>query len=396
MKLEDMSLNQIIERMNAIKAELDTEGADVAALTDEADKLIERKKELEEESAMIERRKALSAKLAAGMTIDPIPEPQSDEMIERKAFMDYVTTGTVSGSIKRAGTAGTGADLGILIPNHVQQEIIKEIEGTYGTLYNSVKHLNLPGGVQYPVGSFDATFKRITEDTVSDRQKAGSITGSVTFGYKIGEIRLARTLLQQVLSVPAFEAEFAKVVAKAFLKAIDLEILNGKEASNECEGITTNANVKTITLSAADMADWKAIQKKVFAKFPLGFKNKSYEFVMSNGTWEGNFKTLADENGRAVYTEGYALTSDMPTLRLKGKPVSLVEKDLLGDFDDASTGDVFAIAWVPSEAYAINSNMQFSTVKYFDHETNQEVTKALVINDGKVLRPDLIYLIKKG
>ena len=51
--------------------------------------------------------------------------------------------------------------------------------------------------------------------------------------------------------------------------------------------------------------------------------------------------------------------------------------------------------WVPAEAYAINSNMGFTVTKYFDHEKNQEVTKALVINDGKVLRPDLIYLLKK-
>ena len=51
--------------------------------------------------------------------------------------------------------------------------------------------------------------------------------------------------------------------------------------------------------------------------------------------------------------------------------------------------------WVGQEAYSINSNLQFGVTKYMDHETNQEVTKALVINDGKVLDPNYIFLLKK-
>lgn len=52
--------------------------------------------------------------------------------------------------------------------------------------------------------------------------------------------------------------------------------------------------------------------------------------------------------------------------------------------------------WVPEEGYAINSNLEFSVVDYFDHNTNQYIKKALVINDGKVLDPKYIYLLKKS
>lgn len=51
--------------------------------------------------------------------------------------------------------------------------------------------------------------------------------------------------------------------------------------------------------------------------------------------------------------------------------------------------------WVGKEAYAINSNMQFGVKKYWDYEKNEEVTQALVINDGKVLDPQYIFLLKK-
>ena len=51
--------------------------------------------------------------------------------------------------------------------------------------------------------------------------------------------------------------------------------------------------------------------------------------------------------------------------------------------------------WVGKEAYVINSNMQFGVKKYWDYEKNEEVTQALVINDGKVLDPQYIFLLKK-
>jgi hypothetical protein len=81
--------------------------------------------------------------------------------------------------------------------------------------------------------------------------------------------------------------------------------------------------------------------------------------------------------------------------RFKGKEVTFVEDDILKNFDDATNGQYFGMYWVPQNAYAINSNMQFNVVHYFDHETNQYVDKALVINDGKVLDPKYLYLLKK-
>jgi hypothetical protein len=52
--------------------------------------------------------------------------------------------------------------------------------------------------------------------------------------------------------------------------------------------------------------------------------------------------------------------------------------------------------WVPSEAYAINSNLEFTVMDYFDQETNQWVKKAIVVNDGKVLKGNYIYLLQKS
>ena len=327
----------------------------------------------------------------------------------RKAFMNYIQRGEINRDVllfeSRADATGTSSELGVLIPTTVIQKIITDVEKVYGQLYSRVLKTNLQGGVKYPIGSFSATFKRITETTVSDRQNAGGVTGSVEFSYKIGEIRMARTLLQTILSVPVFEEEFAKVIVKAYVQAMDKEIMNGQDANNECVGILTEAKKSSgsripaaniITFSAAEMADWKAWQEKLFAKIPLAMRGLNPEFAMTANTYEANIKTLTDDNNRPVYNETFNPVDGSEISKFKGKNVAFVEEDVLKNFNDAADGDYFGMYWVPEEAYAINSNMEFTVVDYFDHEKNQYIKKALVINDGKILDQRYIYLLKKS
>lgn len=335
-------------------------------------------------------------------------------MEERTAFMNYYLRGEKSEYLRyetRSGDeAGTSSNLGVLIPQTVIQEIIKEIEKVRGVLYAKVRKLNVKGGVKFPIGSFTATFHRISETGKSDRQNAGGIgNDSVVFSYKIGEIRLARTLLQTVLSVPVFEQELAKVIVEAYVAAMDDEILNG-DGDDEMNGILTEAakvsgsripSTNIIEFTEDDMADWKAWQTKLFAKIPLGMRKYRPEFVMSAGTYEANIKTLHDNNNRPVYAETYNPVDGTETSTFKGKEVAFVENDVFGDFDDidvsaeSTDSPYFGMYWVPEKAYAINSNLEFSVREYFDEETNQYVKKAIVINDGNVLNGGFIFLLKK-
>lgn len=333
-------------------------------------------------------------------------EDPRGSMEYRKAFMDYIQRGIVNKDVlrfeKRADATGTSADLGVLIPTTVIQSIMQEAEKVYGSLYSKVKKTNLKGGVKYPIGSFSASFKRITETTVSDRQDAGGVTGYVEFSYNIGEIRLARTLLQAVLSVPVFETEFAKVVVKTYIEAMDKEIINGVAASNQCEGILTEAKKSSgsrilaaniIEFTADEISDWTKWESKFFANIPLSMENAFSEFVMAKQTYVSNLVTMKDNNGQPIRKAGFDNTDKQN--KFNEYPVNRVEKDIFKDFDSCANGEYFGMFWNPEEAYAINSNMEFTVVDYFDQETNQFVKKALVINDGKVLDPKYIYLFKK-
>lgn len=396
MKVEEMNFDEIVARLGEIAKSVEgATGDQIKALNTETDALISRKQELEKGMADNIRRNALNAKLKAGTLVPEDLKSANADLQERTAFMEYVQTGKMSDLLQRTDVTGVSTDLGVLIPKTVQQEIIKNIDEMYGSLYAKVKHLNIRGGVEYPIGSFSATFSRITESAVSDRQKGGSITGSVVFGYNIGEIRIAQTLLESLLAVPVFEAELAKVIAEAFVKAMDNEILNGTGTGGQMEGILGKAGITTITFHEGEIADWKTIQKKIFGGMSLGFKALPYEFVMSNGTWESQIKTLSDDNNRPVYAEPFNPVDGTFSCSFRGHNVTLVEPTLLPDFDAAAVNKIFGMIWVPGDAYAINSNMNFSVVQYVDHEKNQIVKKALVVNDGKVLRKDRIILLKK-
>lgn len=330
-------------------------------------------------------------------------------MAYRTAFMEYVRTGVRSETLmveKRANDQTEIADLGVLIPTTVVNEIIKGAEKVYGQLYAKVKKTNLRGGVKYPIGAFSATFNRINEnDSPTDRQNGGSITGYVEFGYKIGEIRLAQTLLMSVMGVEIFEKELAKIIVEAYVEAMDKEIINGDPDNNQMCGILddnaaglpriTALKDHVISISPKDMADWKTWQKKLFAKIPLSMRGAKPEFVMTANTFESNIETLEDANGQPVARNIYNPATGEETATFKGKTVTFVEEDIFPNFEDAADNAYFGMYWVPDKAYAINSNLEFAVKRYFDDEKNQWVQKGIVINDGKILDPKYIFLLKK-
>lgn len=339
-------------------------------------------------------------------------QPGSDNprstMEYRKAFMDYVQRGVESPILeKRTADQIEHGDLGVLLPETVVQQVIKDVEQVYGQLYSRVKKTNLKGGVKYPLGSFSATFKRITETTVSERQSTGGVTGYVEFSYKIGECRIATSLLASILSVPVFEAEISKAIVEAYVKAMDTEILIGNDASNEMVGILTEANkggsgriptANVITFTETEMKKWDTWNKKLFAKIPISMRKERPTFFLTVNTFESNLKTLQDSNGNPIAREVVNLVDGNETARFNGREVVFLEslENAIEDFDTAASGDYFGIYMVPEKAYAINSNLAFSVVHYFDQDTNQYVDKAIVINDGKVLDGKYIYLLKKA
>ena len=322
----------------------------------------------------------------------------------RMAFKDYVQRGTPipANLIQRAGgDAGptVAADIGMIIPTTIMNEFITKVSKVYGQLYSKVRKLNIQGGVKFPISDLKANFKWITETTVSDRQKAGDIKEYIEFSYNIGEIRVSQTLLSQVVSLSLFEEEIVRIMVEAYVEAMDKGIVNGAGAG-QMLGILQDTRVTSqtghvIEFTAAEFSDWEKWRKKLFSIIPLSKRGQG-EFIFTAGTVEANLLTMKDANNRPIFKEATELNvgESATSGRFYGREVTLVEPDIVADFETASSGDVVGLYWIPND-YAINTNLVFGMKRYFDEEKNEWVNKGLTIVDGKMLDVSGCYIIKK-
>lgn len=326
-------------------------------------------------------------------------EPYSS-MEYRMAFKNYVQRGTPIPQdvlTRAAGDEGTtlAAELGMIIPTTIMNEFIKEVSKVYGQIYSKVRKLNVKGGVKFPISKLKANFTWITETTVSKKQKAGDIDDYIEFSYNIGEIRVAESLLAQVVTLALFEKEIVRIMLEAYVEAMDKGIISGT-GNGQLLGITKDPRVTNVVeFTAAEFADWAQWRKKLFAKIPLSKRGKG-EFLFTSATVESNLLTMVDGNNRPIFKEATELSigESASDGKFYGREVTLVEPDIFADFETAASGDIVGTYWIPSD-YGINTNLTFGMKRYFDEDTNEWINKGLTIVDGKIIDPSGCYLIKK-
>ena len=391
------------EDANEVRS-INNELVDINAEIEETRDEIEALKEEAETRTIPEDAKIVNGTVVGSFKPEERSEDAYGSMEYRKAFMEYAQSGNQNELIRngikefqmRSGESANTDTLGALIPTTLIDEFINEVKKVYGQLYSKVRKLNVKGGVRFPVGELEATFRWISEDTVSPNQDAGS-TENVTFEYNVGEIRVAQSLLSSIVTLDLFEREVVQIMVKAFLQGMDVGIVRGT-GDGQMLGILNDARVTNIIeMSANDINDWTKWRKNFFAKLPLGYR--AGEFIFPLSTVETYLETMADNNNNPVFRQATGLEVNdgdavNPNGRFFGREISLVEPDVIPDFDSASNGDVIGIFWQP-ESYAINSNMAMGMRRYFDERENKWINKLLVVADGKILNPKGFYLIKK-
>lgn len=404
---ERCSASTDVNEVRSLTEELDDVNAEIAETQAELDAINEEERAAQA-GATVDIRQSIPAtaqpvnggvvaSFASAQTAKREDEHVLESMEYRKAFMAYVQRGVAMPKELRNGDAISTNESGAAIPMTIMNEVINTVRKRYGNLYSKVRKTSVAGGVKYPIGALSASFKWISESTVSPRQKTSQLA-SVTFEYNTAEIRVAQTFLSNLLTLSAFEARLTEVIAIAYLQAMDYGIVNGS-GDGQMLGILNDARVtNTITMTAADMSNWTAWRKKFFSKLPLGYR--AGEFIFAASTVDAYLETMADNNNNPIFRQATGLVVNdgdavNPNGRFFGREISLVEEDIIADFDTANANDVIGIFWQPEE-YAINENFGFTMRRYFDEETNEWVDKALVVVDGKVLNPTGFYKIIKG
>ena len=395
--VERSQKSEDLAEVRSIQAQIDEVNADLRDIEESLADLDKKSEEPVQRGAEI----PAAAQKVNGSTVatfEAKAQKRADEhplesMEYRKAFMAYVQKGTEIPAEFRNGDTISTAESGAAIPLTIINDVVNTVKVRYGNLYSKVRKISVPGGVEIPVGQLRASFKWISESTVSPRQ-----LGKVSFAYNTAEIRISQTFLSQLLTLSSFEAKITEVIVEAYLEAMDYGIVNGS-GDGAMLGILNDPRVtNTITMTAAQINNWTKWRKDFFAKLPLGYRGG--EFIFPVGTVDAYLETMADSNNNPIFKQTSGLEVNdgdiaNPGGRFFGREISLVEPDIIADFDTASPGDVIGIYWQPEE-YAINENFGFTMRRYFDEETNEWVDKAIVVVDGKVINPTGYYKIIKG
>ena len=403
------TLQEIEARLAEINTEITTRGAEMTA--DELTALETEVAGLQEERSKLlaapntqEQRNRILAAVAAGQ---PVPgqgaptvvrsfpaaggshetaEDKYATMQYRKAFMDYVVRGTAIPTEYRADAVTKTTDVGAVIPTTVLNQIVEKLEST-GMILALVTRTAYKGGVAIPVSTVKPVATWVAEGAGSEKQKkTAAKDGMVTFAYHKLRCAVAVSLEVDNMAMSAFETLLINNIVEAMTKALEQAIISGS-GTGQPKGIVketpaTGQAIETASLSYADLV-------KVEGALPQAYEAGAV-WCMSKSTFMG-FVGMTDSNDQPIARVNYGIAGK-PERVLLGRPV--VCCDYLNSFDAASTGDVVAFVFRFKD-YILNTNYAMGVKKYEDKDTDDMVTKGIMLADGKVVDKNSLVTLKK-
>ena len=308
------------------------------------------------------------------------------------AFMNYVLNGTqIPQELTNVDANTKTSDVGAAIPTTTLQKIYEKIEST-GMILPRVTHTSYKGGVTVPTSSAKPTATWVSEGAGSDKQKKA--LGSITFAYHKLRCAISMSLEVSIVTYPMFETQFVANVAEAMVKAEEQSVINGT-GSGQPKGITAETVVtgQNIDIAAATTALAYADLVKAEAALPQAY-DAGAVWCMTKKTFFEQIVGMVDDNKQPVARVNYG-TSGKPVYSLFGREVVLVG-DYLPSFTASVTADTIFAFIFDFKDYLWNENLGMTFRRYTDNATDDEVTVALALVDGKVVdKNSLVTLTKK-
>lgn len=303
----------------------------------------------------------------------------------RKAFMNHILKGAeIPSQFVNATT--TSSDAGAAIPTTVLDRIIEKLE-TAGVIYNLVTRTSYKGGLSIPVSNVKPVATWVAEGKGSDKQKKG-LSGTVSFTYHKLRCAVAVSLEVDTMAISAFETALVNSVSKAMIKAIEEAIISG-DGNGKPKGILAEEAPEGQILSTDELS-YKLLTDAE-AALPEEYEANA-KWCMSKKTFM-SFIGMTDQDGHPIARVNYGIAGK-PERFLLGRPVVL-SQNVKSFGDTLEAGDTFAFIF-NFEDYTLNENLNITIKKYEDNETEDQVTKAVALVDGKVTDVNSLVTLRKN
>lgn len=334
------------------------------------------------------------AGVGEGAVFNPCNQDETADMYDsieyRKAFMNYVLNGTAIPTkfVNAAATTKT-TDVGSVISPTVLNRIVEKME-TIGTILPLVTKTAFAAGVTVPTSSVKPEATWVAEGTGSDTQK--KTTGQIDIkGYKL-RCAISMTLETSVMSLQVFETVFVNSVSEAMVKAQEKSFITGS-GTGQPKGVLTEAVADGQNIDLAVSAD-PTYQTLVDAEaaLPLAYENGAV-WNMTKKTFM-KFIGMVDTNKQPIARVNYGIDGK-PERTLLGRRVVL--NDYMTSLGAAIAKDTVVAFLFDWSDYMFNTNYNMVVKSYEDNDTEDQVTKAVMICDGKVIdKNSLVTITKKN
>ena len=319
-------------------------------------------------------------------TSNAIEEDLTNSVEYRKAFMNYVSRGVeMPREFMNANENTKTTDASVMIPTTVLEKIIEKIIAT-GMILPLVTRTSIKGGVTVPTSTVKPVASWVAEGATSDKQKK-PVQGTITFAYYKLRCAVSMSLEMDTMALPVFETTLINNVVEAMTKAIEESIINGtgvgqpkgilKETPNEGQSLEVDT-IDYDTLIDAESA------------LPLEYESGAV-YCMNKKTFM-TYQGMKDSAGQPIARVNYGI-GGKPERTLLGRQVILC--NYLPSFDAATSQEAFAFLFNFKD-YVLNTNLNMTMKRYEDNDTDDQVTKAIMLVDGKVLQKDSLVILKKA
>ena len=312
-----------------------------------------------------------------------------DSMEYRKAFMNYVTKHTPIPAQYVNAVTETG-DVTPVIPTTTLNRIVEELE-TESDLLTLVTRTSYKGGLAIPTSDVKPTASWVAEGAGSTLQKSG-VNGTITFAYHKLRVAVAMTLEVETMSLSAFEGKFVRDVARAMNRALTAAIVSG-DGTGKPKGILAETPVtgQAIELASGASLGYQTLVDMESA-LPTAYENGAFYFMTKKTFMQ--FVGMTDDNGQPIARVNYGI-GGKPERVLLGRGVKLLD-DYMASYAATQTADtIIAFIFRPTD-YTLNTNLNITVKTYEDNDTDDKVTKAVMLVDGKVVdKHSLVTLTQK-
>lgn len=310
-----------------------------------------------------------------------------NDMEYRKAFMKYVCRGEALPKEYRADAVSKSTDVGAVIPTTVLNQIVEKLEST-GMILALVTRTAYKGGVSIPVSTVKPTATWVNEGAGSDKQKKNiAKDGMITFAYHKLRCAVAVSLEVDTMAISAFETLLINNIVEAMTKALEQAIIDGN-GTGKPKGILaeTPADRQTIESAAPSYSDLI----KAEGALPMAYENGAV-WCMSKKTFM-EYVGMTDKNGQPIAKVNYG-TSGKPERTLLGRTVVLC--DYVASYSAALAKDTIFAFLFNFKDYVLNTNYSMGVKKYEDNDTDDQITKGIMLVDGKVVDKNSLVVVKK-